>query len=140
MVAAVAYERSAEPDNTSALNAEAERVFDSARPTVLCAEDNPDLQRHIRDLLRSDYNVFIAPDGHEALRLVRRYAPDLLVTDQMMPNMSGRDLLHAVRADAGLRSMPVVFVTARAGTEAAHRKPRERRRTTISPSRFTEPS
>ena len=103
---------------TEQLNRETEEGFDAGRATVLCAEDNPDLRTHLRELLRSDYNVFVASDGHEALRLARRYEPDLLVTDQMMPNMSGRELHSRIRADEKLQAMPVMFLTARAGTEA----------------------
>jgi signal transduction histidine kinase/DNA-binding response OmpR family regulator len=100
------------------LNHEAEAGFDAERPTVLYAEDNADLQRHVRSVLNLDANVFVAADGHEALRLARHYRPDVIVTDQMMPRMSGRDLLKAVRADEALRDTPVLFLTARAGTDA----------------------
>ena len=118
MTTRLAYEERLDPGSTEKLNRAAEDAFDAARPTLLCAEDNADLRRHICDLLRSDYNVFVAADGHEGLRLARRYQPDLVVTDQMMPNMSGRDLLRALRNDEGLHRVPVVFLTARAGAEA----------------------
>ena len=52
------------------------------------------------------------------LKQAQRLRPELIVTDVMMPKMSGHDLLQAVRADKGLRSVPVIFLTARAGTEA----------------------
>jgi len=52
------------------------------------------------------------------LEKARRFSPDLILSDQMMPRLSGRGLLAAIRADADLRATPVIFLTARAGTEA----------------------
>ena len=72
----------------------------------------------MRDLLTAHYNVFLAVNGHDGLEKTRKYKPDLILTDHMMPRMSGRDLLRAVRSDPELRSLPVLFLTARAGTEA----------------------
>lgn len=99
-------------------NGDAEAAYDVTRPTILYAEDNPDLRRHVGDLLRSAYNVFLAVDGRDALGKIDTYHPELLISDEMMPNMSGRDLLRAVRAQQSTRTMPVIFLTARAGTEA----------------------
>jgi class 3 adenylate cyclase/CheY-like chemotaxis protein len=100
------------------LNAESERTRDSARPVILYAEDNRDLRNHVRDLLACDYNVFLAVDGDDGLEKARRYRPDLIISDQMMPRLSGRGLLRAIREDADLRMTPVIFLTARAGAEA----------------------
>ena len=101
-----------------ALNLEAEQQFDRRRATVVYAEDNADLREHVRSVLAQEWNVFVAADGQQALRFARHYAPDLIVTDQMMPRVSGRDLLRAIRADEALRDTPVLFLTARAGADA----------------------
>ena len=116
--AAVVQEGAADLGGVAALNRESEARFDRSRPTVLYAEDNADLRQHVRDVLATDWNVFVAADGQEALRFARHYAPDLIVTDQMMPRMSGRDLLRAIREDESLRETPVLFLTARAGADA----------------------
>jgi signal transduction histidine kinase/DNA-binding response OmpR family regulator len=115
---AILLEGRADRQGTDELNRMAEAAFAADRPTVLYAEDNADLRRHVRDVLAGDCNVFVASDGEEGLRLARQYQPDLVITDQMMPRMSGRDLLRAVRADDQLRDIPVIFLTARIGTEA----------------------
>jgi signal transduction histidine kinase/class 3 adenylate cyclase/CheY-like chemotaxis protein len=99
-------------------NRNAETAFDETRPTILYAEDNPDLRRHVRDLLRGSYNVFVAADGRDALEKAATYCPDLVLSDEMMPNMSGRDLLRALRQQEATQAIPVVFLTARAGTDA----------------------
>ena len=100
------------------LNEEAEASFDPERHTVLYAEDNPDLRAHVRDLLGDEFNLFLAADGRDGLKAARGYRPDLVITDQMMPNMSGRDLLRAIRDDPELCSLPVIFLTARVGSDA----------------------
>ncbi len=99
-------------------NKEAESTFDKTRSIILYVEDNPELRNHVRDLLMPEYNVFLAEDGRDGLEKATHYVPDLIITDQMMPRMSGKDLLNAVRADPELRTIPIIFLTARAGTDA----------------------
>ncbi len=72
----------------------------------------------MRDLLASDYNVFVAADGQGALEQLRARPCDLLVTDLMMPRASGRDLVQAVRADDVLRAIPILVLTARTAVGA----------------------
>jgi adenylate cyclase len=104
-------------DDAAEVNANAAAAFDETKPVVLYAEDNADLRRHVRDLLGQHYNVFVAPDGRAALELARERPPDLILTDLMMPHVTGRELLEAVRADAALSSIPVILLTARAGMD-----------------------
>jgi class 3 adenylate cyclase len=111
-------EGATDQEGVDCLNRETEVSFDASQATILYAEDNRDMRHHVRDLLKADYNVFLAVDGRDGLEKTRSYKPDLLLVDHMMPHMSGVDLLQQVRADAELRSLPVVFLTARAGTEA----------------------
>jgi len=90
-----------------------EEHFDPARPIVLCVEDDPELRGYLRDLLGDEHNVCLAADGAEGLDKARRYLPDVVVADQMMPGLSGRELLAALRADPDLAAIPVAFLTAR---------------------------
>ena len=87
-------------------------------PLVLVVDDNADMRSYVERILRKEYRIILAKDGAEAFEQAQRLRPELIVTDVMMPKMSGHDLLQAVRADKGLRSIPVIFLTARAGTEA----------------------
>ncbi len=111
-------EEGADFEDTERLNRETESAFSVDRPTIVYAEDNPDMRTYVRDLLKLSYNTFLAVDGQDGLEKVKKYRPDLLLTDHMMPFLSGRDLLREVRRNPELRSIPVVFLTARAGSEA----------------------
>jgi len=87
-------------------------------PLVLVTEDNADMRAYVEGVLNGQYRIALAKDGAEGLEQAKTLRPDLILTDAMMPRMSGYDLLKAVRSDETLRSIPVIFLTARAGTEA----------------------
>jgi signal transduction histidine kinase len=90
----------------------------SAKPLVLVVDDNLDLREYISGLLAADYRVITAVDGREALDAVRTQSPDIIVSDVMMPRMSGIELVQAIRADPATVSIPVILLSARAGEEA----------------------
>ena len=87
-------------------------------PLVLVADDNADMRRYLELVLNRQFRTALAKDGVEGLELARGLRPDLILTDVMMPRMSGNELLKAVREDQKLRSIPLILLTARAGTEA----------------------
>jgi len=88
-----------------------------ARPHILFADDNSDMREHVTRILGRDYDVSTAQDGERALELARQSAPDLVLTDVMMPGLDGFGLLRALRADPTTETVPVIFISARAGEE-----------------------
>ena len=87
--------------------------------TILVADDNADLRDYMRRILSSaGYSVAVAVDGQEALEMAQTLAPDLVVSDVMMPRLDGFGLLRALRAKAELADTPVLLLSARAGEEA----------------------
>ncbi len=88
------------------------------RPRVLVADDNADMREYIARLLSANYDVRTAADGEEALEIARRWKPDLVLTDVMMPVMDGIALTKALRANRATQLTPVVLLSARAGEEA----------------------
>jgi PAS domain S-box-containing protein len=89
------------------------------RQRIILADDNADLRTYIQRLLEEQgYEVQALGGGEQALAAVRENKPDLLVTDVMMPGLDGFGLLRAIRGDAALRDLPVIFLSARAGEEA----------------------
>jgi DNA-binding response OmpR family regulator len=87
-------------------------------PLLLVADDDEDILTLVRLRLgRSGYDVVVARDGEEALRLARERHPDLAVLDWMMPKASGLDVLRSIRADEETATIPVVLLTARASED-----------------------
>lgn len=80
---------------------------------ILVVDDESNMRFLLRMTLESaGYEVVEAPHGAAALQHVREARPDLVVTDLMMPVMSGRELISELRADLQTASVPVVVVTA----------------------------
>jgi CheY-like chemotaxis protein len=79
---------------------------------IVVAEDHEDIRYVLqRALERAGHAVVTAVDGIEALAAIRQHRPDVLVSDLDMPRMNGLDLCRAIRADAGLRHIPVVLIS-----------------------------
>lgn len=87
------------------------------RPTVLVVEDNPEMNRFVAEILSDRYHVSTASDGREGLMAARRLRPDLILSDVMMPAMSGDQLVAAVRAEPELERTPIMLLTAKADDE-----------------------
>jgi signal transduction histidine kinase len=94
------------------------RQSDGNRPRVLVADDNADMRQYVVRLLAGQYDVEAVPDGAAALAAVRRQAPDLIVSDVMMPRLDGFGLLRELRADPRIAGVPVLLLSARAGEES----------------------
>jgi two-component system chemotaxis response regulator CheY len=85
----------------------------------LVVDDFSTMRRIVRNLLKElgFSNVQEAEDGVDALNKLRGEAFDFVVSDWNMPNMTGIELLRAIRADANLKHLPVLMVTAEAKKE-----------------------
>jgi DNA-binding response OmpR family regulator len=81
---------------------------------VLIAEDEPNIVASLEFLLRrSNYEVRIARDGDEALRLVESFTPHLVLLDVMMPRRSGFEVCRSIRGNPACRGMKVVMLSAK---------------------------
>jgi DNA-binding response OmpR family regulator len=90
--------------------------------TILIAEDNEDtLLLLTAQLRKAGYLVLQAQDGFGAIDQLREKRPDLLLLDLMMPGLSGFEVLEEVEADAELRTIPVIVLSAVADSEAISR-------------------
>ena len=82
---------------------------------VVCIEDEPEMIDLVRLILgRKGFGVIGANGGIEGLETVRREKPDLILLDLMMPDMDGWEVYQQIKADAELRAIPVIVVTAKA--------------------------
>lgn len=108
-----------EPEERTTLNPEPSSASLQGGDFVLVAEDNPDVQRYVRSVLGDVFEVQTVADGAEALRAIERRVPDVIVSDVMMPNMDGFELVRRVKSVPRLARIPIVLLTARAGIDAA---------------------
>ena len=82
------------------------------RPLVLVADDEREIQRIASGVVMSlGYSLLVARDGQEALELARRYLPDLVLTDALMPKVDGREVCRRLKSDPATGSIKVVVMT-----------------------------
>jgi PAS domain S-box-containing protein len=86
--------------------------------TVLLVDDNHDMREYVRRLLSQRFHVRTAENGRIALEMAVADLPDLVLTDVMMPEMDGFQLLTALRSNSATGRVPVVMLSARAGEES----------------------
>ncbi|HEX8146615.1 MAG TPA: response regulator [Pyrinomonadaceae bacterium] len=83
-----------------------------ARPTVLLAEDDRALRRYVEVVLRrAGYEVLTAADGLEAMKALLSNEVDAVVTDALMPHLSGHELCRFLREHPRLKDLPVVLLS-----------------------------
>jgi DNA-binding response OmpR family regulator len=81
---------------------------------VLIAEDEPNIVASLEFLLRQlNYDVRIARDGDEALRLVEDFTPHLVLLDVMMPRRSGFEVCRSIRGNPACQGMKVMMLSAK---------------------------
>lgn len=97
---------------------EEEDTSESTQPILLFVEDNRDMANMVKMQLEDRYKVYLAGNGVEGLKKIHLYHPDIVVTDQMMPEMDGIELLTNIRQDFQISHIPVIILTAKDGDEA----------------------
>lgn len=79
---------------------------------ILIVEDNPELLMLMHHILKNQYHVLVAKNGKEALKIVHRTPLDLIVSDIMMPEMTGLELTHELKEDSNYSHLPIILLTA----------------------------
>ena len=89
---------------------------DDGVATVLCVEDNPASLRLVEQVLaaRPDVRLLSAPDGRIGVELARAHRPDIILMDNNMPSMSGREAQAILRSDPATSHIPIIALTANA--------------------------
>jgi CheY-like chemotaxis protein len=87
--------------------------MDSGQGYLLVVDDVPDILNLLKATLTfKGYRVVTAPDGKEALEMIRKERPALIIADILMPRMDGFSLVHYLRLDPETRDIPIVFLSA----------------------------
>lgn len=80
---------------------------------ILIVDDDPVNLRILRDILAKDYHIVTTTSGEEALTYINTSEWDLIISDVMMPNMSGYELTETIRKQFTLSELPILLLTAR---------------------------
>lgn len=90
-----------------------EDLLDQDKKKILVVEDEPEIRFLLKDILKEDYIVYEAGDGREALDLIDKILPDIIVCDVMMPNMNGLELCNKIKNELPTCQIPFILLTAR---------------------------
>lgn len=99
---------------TTAMSVNNSELLDAAR--ILLVDDNPDMREYLRRILGIKWNVETAPNGVVALECLNEKKFDLIITDLIMPQLDGYDLVKTLRANPLFHNIPIIILSARSGT------------------------
>lgn len=86
--------------------------LETPRTTILIVDDNEDMVAFTSELLSETYRVFTASDGEQAIRHMTEETPDLIITDLLMPNLDGIEMVKRIRSRSEWRTIPILMLTA----------------------------
>ncbi len=86
-------------------------------PSLLIVEDNLEVQNMLSDLLGKMYNIIIASDGNEGINAAIEHQPDLILSDIMMPNLSGTEMCAKLKRNVQTSHIPIILLTAKSATK-----------------------
>ncbi|WP_167605072.1 ATP-binding protein [Maribellus sediminis] len=87
--------------------------YQPEKPLLLIVEDNEDVLEYLVSVLENNYQLDLALNGKEGLEKARNHIPDVILTDVMMPEMDGFEMIGNLRNDVRTDHIPVVVLTAR---------------------------
>lgn len=105
------------PEEVRELQGEIVPNGDGSRPHILIVEDNDSVCKMLADLFKDIYTVSVASDGVEALEKVAKNPPQIILSDVLMPRMSGIELVKELKGNLDTCHIPVVLLTARIEVE-----------------------
>lgn len=106
------YVSDEDEEEEDALLVDEELIVNEEKPTVLIADDNESLLDMLTEVFSPSYNVCTATDGKTALEMIFKIQPDIVISDVMMPEMSGKELCYKIKNNVNTSHIPVVLLTA----------------------------
>ena len=100
------------PINVIKENASTEKDF-----SILIVEDNPDLLQYLKDKFNDDFEVFTANDGNAAIIKAFDKVPDLILSDVVLPGLSGKEISEKLKSDFRTSHIPIILLTAQGSIE-----------------------
>ncbi|MEZ4874592.1 MAG: response regulator [Flavobacteriaceae bacterium] len=100
---------------------EGEAVIDENAAVLLIVEDNDDIRNFIQSAFTSQFQVITASDGEEGIKKALETVPDIIISDIMMPRVSGLELCKILKNDERTSHVPIVLLTAKAEEETQYK-------------------
>lgn len=94
-----------------------DEALSSEKKSILIIEDNRAIRDYLVDILRPLYQLYVAADGEEGIDMVKIYLPDFIISDVMMPGISGIEVCKLIKEDPALCHIPIVLLTASSSPE-----------------------
>ncbi len=102
---------------SASVNSPSEKVVNSKTgkgQLILVVDDNPDMRAYVSSILRTKgYQVQTARNGSEGFHIAKELLPNLIVTDLMMPVVTGLEMIRMIRSEETLKGIPIILLTAK---------------------------
>ncbi len=108
--------KNAEKDSTTE-NAESEPCL-SNKACILLIEDNHDMRSFLHSIFENEYQILEASNGQTGLDIARKYIPEIIISDVMMPVMDGMQLVTRLKNDLQTSHIPIILLTAKSAIES----------------------
>lgn len=113
-IESIPYEFSPE---TLSMESSIETDTTTSKPVLLLVEDNEELQEMLNDMFSAFYEVHTACNGREGLAAAEQIQPDIIVSDVMMPEMSGKEMCYKLKNNVEFSHIPILLLTAQNSVE-----------------------
>ena len=90
---------------------------DNDNPVLLLVEDNEELCNILKEVLQHNYQLHITHNGQEALNLVQKLHPDLIISDILLPGLSGKELCYKIKNNIELSYISIILITGQISVE-----------------------
>lgn len=105
-------------DNTEEKQAETNfadlNLLISDKQSILVIDDNKEIRTYIKKIFSAEYEVFEAENGERGLELIKKHLPDVIISDIVMPGLTGMELIRIVKQDSALSHIPIILLTGEA--------------------------
>lgn len=106
------------PEQETLIQKEEEYFPDNSKECMLLVEDNTELRSFLKTIFIKHFNIIEATNGKEGLQKAKEQSPDIIISDVMMPEMDGLEMMKELRADMDTSHITVILLTAKSNIES----------------------
>jgi signal transduction histidine kinase/ligand-binding sensor domain-containing protein/DNA-binding response OmpR family regulator len=106
-----------EEEDNEVIEAPRQQTYNKKRPTIVVVEDDTEIRTYLKGELGNEYTVIECTNGREALPVILKEIPALVISDIMMPEMDGNTLCTKIKSNVNTNQIPVILLTAKSRDE-----------------------